>query len=446
MPIVLNLTGQLHSGDRRLTRAEVREWLARSAVWFEGVGDAVLDARLRRDAEDRPVLMVELHPASPPVEVRLGASGKVRVSAATTPAGPGYHQYLCDLFCQWADDCGIGWLADECQDPTGFWWTGDRPRLEQDFLRWLATACAGAPRSVGLPAGHGFTYPGEVLTPLGPRTAAWAAAVAAEPHRGGDFFPWWHAHLDAAFYRGRALYRLWCEFPWRPPLTEAEGEAADQIANDLATAFKLDPAAELPWAEWLELLAAIEDDARGPRHCVTPTDTVLSVELWKRAGPAPADPARPRIGYRRYPVRVGLDGGWSVEVPGSFAREWDAERNWTAWDRTRTVWFRRVGFTKPDGSEPSAAEALEVGRTTLPEGEPVTELVGDGVHGAAVFGTIADDGRTVWRLAGVAGTRGELAVCNVYCESAADRDWAVRTWLSLRRDRGGGEPPAGRAR
>ena len=102
--------------------------------------------------------------------------------------------------------------------------------------------------------------------------------------------------------------RLWCAFPWRAPLTEAEGEAADQIANDLATAFKLDPAAELPWPEWLELLAAIEADAAGEQFCVTPKDAVLSVELWKRTGPVPSRPSGVRIGYRRYPVRAALDG------------------------------------------------------------------------------------------------------------------------------------------
>ncbi len=434
MPIVLSLTGRLDPGDQRLTRAQTRDWLARAAVWFEGVGDAVLDARLRRDADDRPVLLVDLHPASPAVEVRLGSSGKVRVTAVTSPTGPGYHQYLCGLLGQLAEDFGFAWLGDESTDPTGYFRSGDRSRVEHYFLRWLAGACAKSPRSVGLPAGHGFTYPAEVLTPLGPRTAAWAATVAAEPHRGGDFFPWWGPELDAAFYRGRALYRLWCDFPWRPPLTDAEGEMTDQIANDLATAFKLDPGSELPWSEWLELLWAIEDDARGERFCVTPTDTVLSVELWKRAGPAPTVPGSERIGYRRYPVRVTLDGGWSVRVPGSFATEWDEERNWTGWDRTRTVWFRRVGFTKPDGTTPTTAEAVEVARATLPEGEAVPALDAGSVRGTAVFGPVDEDGRTVWRLSGVAATAGELAVCNVYCESPSDRDWAVETWLSLRRE------------
>src|SRR5581483_11309557 len=132
------------------------------------------------------------------------------------------------------------------------------------------------PRTIGLPPSQEFTFPAEVLTPLGPRTRSWAAAVAADPRRGSDFFAWWNPDLDAAFYRNRALVRLWCDFPWRAPLTEAEGELTDQIANDLATAFKIDPAAELPWPEWLELLAAIEADAKGEAFCVTPNDQVLS--------------------------------------------------------------------------------------------------------------------------------------------------------------------------
>ena len=69
-------------------------------------------------------------------------------------------------------------------------------------------------------------------------------ATAADPSQARDFFPWWNPELDAEFYRNRALVRLWCDFPWRAPLTETEGELADQISNDLASAFKLDPAAE----------------------------------------------------------------------------------------------------------------------------------------------------------------------------------------------------------
>jgi hypothetical protein len=449
MPIVLSLTGQLDVAER-LSRTAARDWLARAAVWFEGLGDAVLDARVVRDPEEKPVLLVALHPAAPAAEVRLGASGRLRVSAATTPAGPGYHIHLCALFHQMAEEFGFGWVPDDCTDPTGYFGAKGIPpakagagplsgraasagaACERHFLRWLADACATAPAAVGLPPNHGFTYPAEVHTPLGPRTRAWVAAVAADPAQGREFFPWWNPNLNAAFYRGRALVRLWCDFFWRPPLTEDEGEVADQIANDLASAFKLDPAAELPWAEWLELLTAIEGDPAG--FCVTPKDQVLSIELWQRAGPLPAPSGNgsTRIGYRRFPVRVPLDGGWVIEVPGEFASERHDNRTWTAWDRSRTVWFQALRFTRRDGTAPTAAEAAELGRRSLPEGDPLPPLDRDGLHGEAVFGVVEEEGRTLWRLLSCAtGAGGHLAVCNVYVENPADRDWAVHTWHSL---------------
>src|SRR5262245_47611194 len=397
MPICLSLTGQLDTADR-LSRAEARDWLAGAAVWFEGVGDEVLDARVVRDGEEKPVLLVVLHSATPIVEIRLGASGRLRVSATTTPAGPGYHIHLCDLFRQMAHEFDFPWVADDCSDPTGYFHNDDRAEREQHFLRWLASECAKAPTSVGLPAGHGFTYPAQVLTPLGPRSRSWLADVAANPSKGRDFFAWWNPDLDAAFYRGRALVRLWCDFFWRSPLTEEEGEIADQIANDLASAFKIDPGAELPWAEWLELLTTIEGDDDG--FCVTPNDRVLSIELWKRSGALP-ETGNARVGYRRCPVRVQLDGGWSIEVPGELARERNDDRTWDAWDRTRTVWFQALRFTKRNGTPPSAAETVEVGRRSLPEGEAVPPLDRDGLRGAAVFGPVEEDGRTLWRLSGV---------------------------------------------
>lgn len=428
MSIVLSLTGQLDLTGR-LSRAGARDWLARAAVWFEGIGDAVLDARVVRDPEERPVLLVALHPAAPAAEVRLGGGGRIRVSAVTAPAGPGYHIHLCELFRQMAVAFGFAWTLDDCTDPAGYFHSRDRGACERAFLRWLADRCAAGATNIGLPANHGFGYPAEVLTPLGPRSLAWRAGVAADPATGRDFFAWWSPGLDPAFYRDRALVRLWCDFPWRPPLSEEEGELADQIANDLASAFKLDPGAELPWAEWLELLTAIRNDEDG--YCVTPNDEGLSIELWKHLGPLPV-PAGDRIGYRRFPVRVQLDGGWSVELPGELLRERNDDRTWTAWDGTRTVWFHALRFTKPDGPPPTAAEAVEVGLRSLPEGDPLPAVDHAGLRGAAVFGSVEEDGRTLWRLSGVTGALGELAVCNVYVGSEADRDWAVRTWHSLR--------------
>lgn len=434
MPITLSLTGHATLSPDRLTRSEARDWLAKAALWFEGLGDAVLDAKVVRDAAEKPVLLVVLHPAAPPVEIRLGGNGRVRVAAPTSPAGPGYHVHLCERLRHFAADFDLTWDDAATTDPTGYFTAEDREACERHFLGWLGTVCGAAldhadgPTCVGVPPASGFTAPGPVLTPLGPRDRAWLAAVAADPAAGRDFFPWWKPDPDAEFYRDRALTRLWADFPWRPPLTEDEGELTDQIANDLATAYKLDPAGELPWREWLEVLAAIENDTEG--HTVNPTDPSLTEAVTQRAWES--DPSVGPIGYRRHPVRAALCCGWSVEVPGDFAREWENERTWSGWNATRAVWFHAAGYTKADGSRPTPAEAVAVGRRSLPDGAAVLGLARDGLRGEAVFGEADEDGRRVWRLSGVAAAEGQLVVCHVYTEDPDDQAWAVRTWQSLR--------------
>lgn len=429
MPITLSLTAR---ADHRPTRAAARDWLGNAAVWFESSGDAILDARVTRDPDDKLALRVLLHPAAPPAELRLGGSGKVRVQAVTTPAGPGYHAYLCDLLDDLARTFELEWNPDETKDSAGYFASRDRDALDAAFRRWLATACAaaeanGSKASVGLPGGHGFHATGEVLTPLGPRPQAWLATAADTPR---DFFPWWNATLDAEFYRNRALVRLWCDFPWRAPLTEAEGELADQISNDLASAFKLDPAAELPWDEWLEVLEAIRADEEG--FTVTLADPMLSIELWKRAHPPDHSRTGPRVGYRRFPVRVQLSSGWSIEVPGEFTREWAEKGIWTAWDRTRSVWFHCLGLTNYDGDHASTEQALDLGRKSLPTGDVIPPFERNGVAGEAVYGSTDENGRTVYRLGGIAAVPGQLVTCNAYFTDPADREWAVRVWESLR--------------
>ncbi|MFO0801190.1 MAG: hypothetical protein U0804_27300 [Gemmataceae bacterium] len=436
MPITLSLTGQADDGPERFSRAEARDWLGRAAVWFEQVGDTVLDAPVVRDADDRPVVLVSCHPAVPPAELRLGASGRLRVFARTDAAGPGYHAHLCGLLKQFAAEFGVAWVADDADDPTGFFTNTNRPACERASDTWLGGECsralgARAPVAIGLPPNHGFMHPGPVLTPLGPRSRAWLEAAASNPRSGRDVFAWWSPGTDAGFYRNRALCRLWCDFPWRPPLTEAEGEMTDGIANDLASAYKLDPAGDLPWREWLEVLDAIENDEEG--HTVNPSDPELRERVAQRAFEFAAE--GPPIGYRRGPVRAPVGSGWSIVVPGDFARELGEDRTWTGWNATRTVWFHAVGYTKPDGTRPTPEESVAVGRRSLPDGDAVGGVSLPGLCGEAVFGETTDEGeRRVWRLSGVTAADGQLVVCHVYSETAADRDWAVETWHSLRHD------------
>jgi len=432
MGITLTLHGVVCRKNRTpLALEAVREWLTQVAVWCEELGDVVLDTQLGRDAEERPILRVFVHPAAEPIEIRLDTDGRVRAFAITTPTGPGYHIWSCQLLRTLAQEFSFSWILDECRDDTGYFLRQDRQALELAFLNWLKGQCQGRPHTLGLSGDCEYTYPAEVLTPLGPRDRQWQEYVLQHPDVGTDFFPWWDADDQAGFYRNRALVNLWCHYPWRPPLTESEGEKTDQIAADLATAFQWDPAAELPWAEWLEVLEHIHQDAADEHFCVTPDDRDLSIQLWRRAGPVP-NPCQPPLGYRRYPVWVRLDGGWRIQVPGDFLWEWDEERNWTAWNRHRAIWFRRLAFHRGNGKVRSTQELLDFGRQTLlGEGEEILGEPACGPDRFAVFGQVEEDGRTLWRLMGVAVASEQLVLCNVYMQDSSDPAWAVNIWRSL---------------
>ncbi|MGL4419892.1 MAG: hypothetical protein ACRCZF_04435, partial [Gemmataceae bacterium] len=108
MAVGLSLTGHLPTTER-LARSEARDWLARAAVWFEAVGDAVLDTRILREEDDRPVLLAAFHAAAEPLELRLTGSGKLKLTAHTSPAGPGYHAYLVTALKAFAADFEFSW-------------------------------------------------------------------------------------------------------------------------------------------------------------------------------------------------------------------------------------------------------------------------------------------------------------------------------------------------
>lgn len=428
----LTLTAPIAGEDHRLSAAAARDWLARAAVWFEAVGDAVLDAHLDRDSEGRPHLRIQCHPAVEPIDVKLHGNGRLKLIARTSPAGPGYHAYLCDLLRQFAGDFEFAWEEPPGDhDPGRFFLNRDFHRLETLFHHWLSSRCQqvlakvkehGGPYSVGLPRGVRYLHPGPVLTPLGPKSLDWLQRVAAEEMAGADFFPWREPKLNATFYKGRALTRLWLDFPGRAPLTEEEGELVDQIAADLANALDADQAIELPWRAWLDVIAAIEEDAG--QHTVEPIAPELKSLIVERA-----NGSQVRIGYRRYPVRVPLTGEWRIDIPGHFASKWnDDGLTWSAWDGPRTVWFRGMPVSE------SAADALAVGRANLPRGEHFTTNLHRTVLGEAVFGPHDEDGEHLHRLSGIAAADGQLAACNIYIKDLTDKDWAITTWQSLRKD------------
>src|SRR5205814_401036 len=111
---------------------------------------------------------------------------------------------------------------------------------------------------ISMPAGHRYPHHGPLVTPLGPRDLGWVEAVADDPRRGIDLFPWWSEGIDGSFYLGRALCRMWKDVRWRVPLTEEEGDLLMSTHLDLCRAYALEPSLSYPWREWREMM----DDIR----------------------------------------------------------------------------------------------------------------------------------------------------------------------------------------
>src|SRR5690242_7560599 len=125
------------------------------------------------------------------------------------------------------------------------------------------------------------------------------------------------------------------------------------VEADLPEARKADPELALPYADWAELVHHLGDDARAG-------------ELRARAtGPA-------AIGYRRFDMEVGLDGGWSIRLPGAFvgAYEDDGARYWA------TDGARAIEVISLATSEEDSEALLEV----APPRHPVIERLADGAR------------------------------------------------------------------
>lgn len=417
------------------------EWLERVASWLGAdEGEPLVRCFPQLNGDGKPALAVSLHPSAEDLEIVVPEPGRCLFEAKTSTTGPGYHIHLCQRIAKLAENFAITWDEPEeaegdTSDETGYFFGGDAGQVREEMLRWLQAVAALVVKQqsdpdqtvmISMPLGHHYTYSAPVLTPLGPRTLAWFEEVRENPQRGIAFFPWWEEGLTASFFLGRALCRMWQEVRWRPPLNEDETQLLSEVHQDLERAYHLEPARDLPWREWAEILDYLE---AGQGFIDFRQGEELADIIRKEAALAEDGP---RIGYRRAPVVVTLSGGWSVKVPGDFAEEWDEEgENWSAWHGGKTVWFSSLTFQAREGEQtPSAQETLE--HSPLPDGEKFYEHVADPVYGEAVLLPFREEGEQLWQLRGHSAIPGGLALCNIFFRERDDLAWALATWRSVR--------------
>ena len=172
--------------------------------WISNVAfDEMEWSQWTEDDEGNPCLMLLLHPGAEPIMLSPLADDELLVAAATSSAGPGYHIFICDLLRKLGQFYGLDWYAEEeseCLDETGYFETGDKARLYEEFNRWMGALSKrvvelskeGAKFHLAMPFdGHQFDVTEPILTQLGPRDMRWLQAVIKEPSLGRDIFPWW---------------------------------------------------------------------------------------------------------------------------------------------------------------------------------------------------------------------------------------------------------------
>lgn len=358
------------------------------------------------------IVTASLHPAGPPVELRVGPQGNITANAETSTVGPGYHEWVCEWLAEVGEALSARWEAVGAGDASGWFITHDRARLEAAFLAWLTDTArlvvervdAGVTGlAVSLPVGDvQFLAPGFTLTPLGPRDEGWWRQAATDAASGVDLFPWWAPGRGAHEQLGRAQSLMWTKVAWRAPLTPGEQRMHDEVLALLAAGHAREPGLDWPWREWLELLALTS----------TPPGAALLQTVRAHASQAHG----PLLGYLRHDVRVTLAGGWSVRVPGAFARALEPDGvTVRLGDGARTV------FVMTGGTDPELKQA------PLPKGTGERLRRTERKLDSAALVTPQAQG---WQLVSNSVVPGELAVVTVQCPEA-DREWALQTWRSI---------------
>jgi hypothetical protein len=398
---------------------DIESWLRKDAA------DMLVAFRRLPGTPDKAAVRMRLHPAGGEVQVAAEEGGRVTAVGSTAEVGPGYHTYLAHLLRRLGTDNGVAWAPPDVQagtgDLTGFLETGRRDDAELPLLAWLRDALqrasdhralGGDPVSLIASTTDHFTFEGAIATPLGPRDDRWLTSAVANPRIAVEIWPWFADRTDARYLLNRALSFMWTDVRWRPPIEEGEPQVVDEVLRLLRRAFPLEPSLPYPWREWKELL-----DYAGERD---PMRERVNRE-------AAAAPDGPRIGYRRGPVRVE-HAGWQLVVPGSFAtRHADDELRASEGDRTITV------AASPTGTESAPMPA----DTFL---ERVAGHLGPDVvshrHGEVqAKARLALDPTSVVQTAvleGYSAVSGSGAAIRIVIHDAADSEWALDMWRSLR--------------
>jgi len=389
-------------GIDRCARSKKGKGLFRRAPGWKDVGQRLgfLLLRMKRASsrqvkqDDRFLAEVTFHPKAPPVRLTVsGPDAELHVKGQTSTLGPGYHAEVLAKLEPVLDELEYAWTEPESEEPG------------RAMCKWLASELRGDDQVwIGLTDQFMFVTDASVLTPIGPRDAAWRAAVLADPMKGADAFPWWSSGPGQRA-RADALLAMWQDIPWRATLDELEISMMEKVDSDLSAA-NAAGITELPYPDWSELLGYLGRDDNA------------ATEIYKLAGGRLAT-----IGYRRLDHEVALSGGWIVNLPGAFAGRWEDEHSrYVSTDGARAIEFTSL---TADG-ETDSAKLLDVA-------DPVHPLLDRFTDGDRCGRAEVSDEDFTHIVHGLVTQAPHVAILTIK-GNKSDEAWALKTWRSLRRE------------
>ena len=393
------------------------------------LGETVRGTRCGMNPGGDAELLVDLHPAAPPLTFSADDAGRVTAHAVTASVGPGYHGFVSRAAERLGHELSIVW-QEPGQDESapglpaeaGQFGARTRQVATRAHLAWLGSLLRQAQEArrhgqagihFGTPPDVRFTFEGALATALGPRDDAWLEAAATDARIAVEAWPWWADAMDARYSLNRALCLMWTEVRWRAPANDQERAVVDEALALLLHAFPLDPTLPFPWPEWQELL-----ELRGMHDPRTRF-------VGERA--AGVGEATPRVGYRRRPVTV-LHEGWALEVPGTFTGG-RHDDEWSGGEAGRNVTLAAVPTGTERGPMPPETFLARVAGS-LGDGA-LTHRQGDLV-GRARLSVDASSGVSVGVLEGYSAVLGRGAAIRIEFEDPEDWSWAVERWRALR--------------
>ena len=364
--------------------------------------------------QDGARLFLHFIPFEEDVEV-CEEDGALVVSAKTSGAGPGYHEFVVDLLYELQAKLGLQFQAPlgEDGDDTGFFQNRDRAVLRAAMATQLAQLARVVLESVGQGALLNMSLDfrpevrGFAASPLGEWSKEWIEETAwakgdATLARAQEYFPWWERGISGDDLVKFGLACAWTEVHWVAPQTEAEEKAIQTALTcfDLAKQRKR----PVPEKEYDELRTLLTDAADGMEIAPSPEG----------------------MGFRRRSVTINLGAGWEIQVPGYYHHTMEQNGEvFVFWFGDRTI--RATTFTfEAEDSSPEALKSLVRRESRDPELDGLPQ----GMVGAFVHTQDEEEGCAVTNVS--LATPGNLCTLTFAYGNPEDSAWALTTARSVR--------------